>query len=90
MFALKATAARANSTSPLIRVRSFWSKDCAQCVFLVRAQAAKRSVSAGSTEASREDAMSGLSKSTVVALILLLRAGRCTGASCGFSPARRS
>src|SRR5712671_480134 len=55
-FALKATAALANRTSPLIRVRSFGSKVCAQCVFLVRAHAAKMSVSAGSTEASREDA----------------------------------
>src|SRR5882672_3548564 len=84
-FALKATAALANRTSPLIRVRSLWSKVCAQCVFLVWAHATKMSVSVGSSEASRDDAMSGLSKSTVVALILLLRAGHCTGALCGFS-----
>src|SRR5712671_2312412 len=75
-FALKATAALANRTSPLIHVRSLWFRDCAQCVFLVQAQAAKMSVSVGSTEASRDDAISGLSKSTMVALILLLRAGR--------------
>src|SRR5712671_472626 len=79
-FALKATAALANRTSPLIRVCSFWSKVCAQCVFLVRAHAAKISESAGSSEVSQEDAISGLSKSTVVALILLLRVGRCSGA----------
>src|SRR5712675_64547 len=55
-FALKATAARANSMSPLIRVHSLWSKDCAQCV---RVRAAE--ISTGSTEASWDDVMSGLS-----------------------------
>src|SRR5712672_4853039 len=51
----------------------------------IQASRSREPVTVGSTEASRDDAMSGLSKSTVVALILLLRAGRCTGALCGFS-----
>jgi len=85
-FALKATAARANSTSPVNSVCAPSGSRNAPSVSVSERPRYPRV----STEASWDDAISGLSKSTVVALILFAPGWALHWGVVWVPPARRS